>query len=213
MVHGYAFYTALVVPVAAILFVNTVVLATVIQKLHQSGKYRASSISSGNSNKTPMTETARVISEARITFTCNVLLGTTWTFALLAVGKATLIFQWLFCVFNSLQGFFIFYFYTVRNQDVRKAYLGKLKKGNTKRVSLRKLTPKKSIVLSQGKLEDTIHKNKRGNWFTFDIVVFWNYVLYERLYSTYYYHFMQIYLWIYLFLDFCRSFFIIFNFF
>lgn len=172
MVHGYAFYTALVVPVAAILFVNTVVLATVIQKLHQSGKYRASSISSGNSNKTPMTETARVISEARITFTCNVLLGTTWTFALLAVGKATLIFQWLFCVFNSLQGFFIFYFYTVRNQDVRKAYLGKLKKGNTKRVSLRKLTPKKSIVLSQGKLEDTIHKNKRGNWFTFDIVVF-----------------------------------------
>ena len=119
-----------------------------------------------------MTETARVISEARITFTCNVLLGTTWTFALLAVGKATLIFQWLFCVFNSLQGFFIFYFYTVRNQDVRKAYLGKLKKGNTKRVSLRKLTPKKSIVLSQGKLEDTIHKNKRGNWFTFDIVVF-----------------------------------------
>lgn len=172
MVHGYAFYTTVAIPVAAILFVNTVVLAIVMYKLHQSGKYRASSVSSANSNKTPMAETTRIISEARITFTCNVLLGTTWIFALLAVGKATLFFQWLFCLFNSLQGFFIFYFYTVRNQDVRKAYLGKLKKGNTKRVSLRKLTPKKSIVLSQGKLEDTIHKNKRGNWFTFDIVVF-----------------------------------------
>ena len=205
MVHGYAFYIAVVVPVAAIVLVNTVALATVIYKLHQSGKYRASSISSGNSNKTPMTETSRIISEARITFTCNVLLGTTWIFALLAVGKATLFFQWLFCVFNSLQGFFIFYFYTVRNQDVRKGYLGKLKKGNTKRVSLKKLTPKKSSVLSRGKLEDTAPKNKRGNWCSFDIVVFEIMFLDERLYSPYYYHFVQIDLCIYLFLDFIVS--------
>ena len=167
MVHGYAFYTAVVIPVAAILSINTVVLATVIYKLHQSGKYRASSVSSGNSNKTPMTETTRMISEARITFACNVLLGTTWIFALLAVGKATLFFQWLFCVFNSLQGFFIFYFYTVRNQDIKKAYFGKLKTGNTKRVSLRKLTPKTSSVLSRRKSEDPAPKNKRGNGCSF----------------------------------------------
>lgn len=199
MVHGYAFYTTVVIPVAAILFVNTVVLAIVMYKLHQSGKYRASSVSSGNSNKTPMAETTRIISEARITFTCNVLLGTTWIFALLAVGKATLFFQWLFCFFNSLQGFFIFYFYTVRNQDVRKAYLGKLKEGNSKRVSLRKLTPKKPSVLSRGKLEHPDCKNKRGNECSFDIVVFEIMYLDERLYSPFYYHFVQIDLCIYLF--------------
>lgn len=204
MVYGYAFYTTVVIPVAAILFVNTLVLATVIYKLHQSGKYRASSVSSGNSNKTPMTETTRIISEARITFACNVLLGTTWIFALLAVGKATLFFQWLFCVFNSLQGFFIFYFYTVRNHDVRKAYLSKLKKGSTKRVSLRKLTPKKPSVLSRGKLKDPARNNKRGNGCSFDIVVFESINLDERLYSPYYYHIVQINLCIYLFLDFCR---------
>lgn len=204
MVYGYAFYTTVVIPVAAILFVNTLVLATVIYKLHQSGKYRASSVSSGNSNKTPMTETTRIISEARITFACNVLLGTTWIFALLAVGKATLFFQWLFCVFNSLQGFFIFYFYTVRNHDVRKAYLSKLKKGSTKRVSLRKLTPKKPSVLSRGKLKDPARNNKRGNGCSFDIVVFESINLDESLYSPYYYHTVQINLCIYLFLDFCR---------
>ena len=61
--------------------------------------------------------------QARIAFMCSTLLGLTWLFALLAVGKATELFQWLFCIFNSLQGFFIFIFYTLRNTDVRREWL------------------------------------------------------------------------------------------
>ena len=34
-----------------------------------------------------------------------------------------LLFQILFCIFNSLQGFFIFLFYAARNPDVRKEWL------------------------------------------------------------------------------------------
>ena len=93
--------------------------------LYQHGQKKARKLTDGEENKKPLTmvDTAMVIKQTRIAFACNVLLGITWVFALLAVGKATIFFQWLFCVFNSLQGFFIFVFYTVRNQDVKKAWV------------------------------------------------------------------------------------------
>ena len=75
-----------------------------------------------------MSDAARIISESRIVFACNVLLGTTWVLAFFAVEEVTVIFQWLFCITNSLQGFFILIFYTVRNQDVRNAWLKALGK-------------------------------------------------------------------------------------
>ncbi|XP_062605232.1 adhesion G-protein coupled receptor G7-like [Saccostrea cucullata] len=49
------------------------------------------------------------------------LLGLTWIFGLMAVNKDTIIFQYLFAVFNSLQGFFVFLFHCVCNSEVRQA--------------------------------------------------------------------------------------------
>ena len=116
MVHGNPFYISLVGPVALIIVFNTYVLCVVIVKLHKHYKDKIES------------EFSQLITDARIAFTCNILLGTTWLFALFAVGEATIIFQWLFCIFNSLQGFFIFIFYTVRNPDLQKLLLRKLNK-------------------------------------------------------------------------------------
>ena len=90
---------------------NLIVLIMVIIRLHRSIKRR------------PMNVATRVITEARRAFGCNILLGTTWVFAFFAVKEVTMLFQWLFCVTNSLQGFFIFFFHVVRNQDVRNAWL------------------------------------------------------------------------------------------
>ena len=123
MVHGYAFYIAVVIPVAAILFANTVTLTKVMYNLYQHGKKKARKLSDSAEKNQPTIDAAFIISQGRIAFACNVLLGITWIFALLAVGKATMYFQWLFTIFNSLQGFFIFVFYTLRNQDVRKAWV------------------------------------------------------------------------------------------
>ena len=61
--------------------------------------------------------------KVRIALSCSVLLGTTWIFAILAVGDLRDVFQWLFCIFNSLQGFFIFVFYTARNREVKYQWL------------------------------------------------------------------------------------------
>ena len=147
MVHGYAFYIAVVIPVATILFANTVTLTKVMYNLYQHGKNKTRKLSASDEKKTRMIDTALIISQTRIAFACNVLLGITWIFALLAVGKATMYFQWIFCVLNSLQGLFIFVFYTLRNQDVKKAWV---KRGRT------------SITesLSRFRLEDTLSRGK-----------------------------------------------------
>ena len=104
MVYGNPFYISVVVPVAAIIITNLIVLVKVTIRLHGRFKRR------------------RVMSEARVAFTCNILLGTTWVLAFFAVQEVTMVFQWLFCIANSLQGLFIFLCYTVRNQEVRKAW-------------------------------------------------------------------------------------------
>ncbi|XP_061170943.1 uncharacterized protein LOC133180430 [Saccostrea echinata] len=49
------------------------------------------------------------------------LLGLTWIFGLMAVNEDTIIFQYLFAIFNSLQGFFVFLFHCVCNSEVRQA--------------------------------------------------------------------------------------------
>ena len=145
MVYGNTFYISVVAPVATIILANIIILILVTIRLHRSSKHK------------PMSDAARIISEARIAFACNVLLGTTWVLAFFAVEKVAMVFQWLFCITNSLQGFFIFIFYTVRNQDVRNAWLKALGKDPSSKSS----KPKTS--------ENTDSKGKKGKKFDFDI--------------------------------------------
>ncbi|XP_033111318.1 adhesion G-protein coupled receptor G6-like [Anneissia japonica] len=52
----------------------------------------------------------------------SVLLGLTWVFGFMAIDSNSStreIFQALFCIFNSLQGFFIFLFFCVRQKHIR----------------------------------------------------------------------------------------------
>lgn len=50
------------------------------------------------------------------------LLGLTWLFGAFAISDARIVFEYLFCIFNSLQGFFIFFFHCVRIPEVRKQW-------------------------------------------------------------------------------------------
>ncbi|XP_034290068.2 adhesion G-protein coupled receptor G2 [Pantherophis guttatus] len=50
------------------------------------------------------------------------LLGITWGFAFFAWDPVNLIFMYLFAVFNTLQGFFIFVFYCIAKENVRKQW-------------------------------------------------------------------------------------------
>jgi len=48
-----------------------------------------------------------------------VLFGLTWVFAALTISEASVVFQILFAAFNSLQGFFLFLFFCVFNEDAQ----------------------------------------------------------------------------------------------
>jgi len=48
-----------------------------------------------------------------------VLFGMTWVLAALTISEASLVFQIPFAAFNSLQGFFLFLFFCVFNEDAR----------------------------------------------------------------------------------------------
>ncbi|XP_036381403.1 mucin-5AC-like isoform X2 [Megalops cyprinoides] len=52
----------------------------------------------------------------------TVLLGLTWGFAFFAWGPVNLPFMYLFAIFNSLQGFFIFIFHCAIKENVRKQW-------------------------------------------------------------------------------------------
>ena len=50
------------------------------------------------------------------------LLGLTWVFGLLSVNSSTIVFAWLFSIFNSLQGLFVFIFHVLRSEKVRVSF-------------------------------------------------------------------------------------------
>uniref|UniRef100_A0A7N5K5U2 Adhesion G protein-coupled receptor D1 n=1 Tax=Ailuropoda melanoleuca TaxID=9646 RepID=A0A7N5K5U2_AILME len=55
------------------------------------------------------------------------ILGTSWVFGVLALNSQALVFQYIFAVLNSLQGFFIFLFHCLLNSEVRAAFKHKTK--------------------------------------------------------------------------------------
>ncbi|XP_047141677.1 uncharacterized protein LOC105843740 isoform X1 [Hydra vulgaris] len=108
VVRGFSFYFGILLPVCLVMAFNVVILLLAIK-----------GIDSNSSLQNKMKKKKKV----RIAFACSLLLGTTWLFAILAVGKLKVAFQWLFCIFNSLQGFFIFLFYTLDNKKVKEQWV------------------------------------------------------------------------------------------
>ena len=95
-------------PITGIIITNIITLIILIVKLSKNPP-------AGSSKD----ERKIASTQCRIGLSCSILLGMTWVFALLAVGNLKYTFQLLFCIFNSLQGFFIFILYTLANPTVR----------------------------------------------------------------------------------------------
>ncbi|XP_057213644.1 adhesion G-protein coupled receptor D1 isoform X2 [Triplophysa rosa] len=70
------------------------------------------------------------------------ILGISWIFGVLAVNDHSLLFQYLFAVFNSLQGFFIFLFHCLLNSEVRAAFKHKTKVWTLTSSSIRNINVK-----------------------------------------------------------------------
>ena len=100
------------IPIAVIIGINILVFIPVIRKIQSHITTRATFQADEN----------QLWRRVKVTLACIVLLGLTWVFGFMAVGDARAPLQWLFCITNSFQGVFIFVFYVVLNDEVRKAW-------------------------------------------------------------------------------------------
>ncbi len=68
----------------------------------------------------------KMLHRIRIIVAFVLLFSLTWFFGFLVIANQVLAFEYTFCILNSLQGFFIFLFYCVRNENVRKSWKEKI---------------------------------------------------------------------------------------
>ncbi|KAH6923132.1 hypothetical protein HPB50_023466 [Hyalomma asiaticum] len=111
-----------------ILFVNLLVFIMVTRVLFKprmaeantkSANHTSCSASSpsGGADNPPITA-----AQVRGAFTVMTLLGITWIFGVFAVGEAKTVFQYVFCVCNSMQGFLIFVVRVLQYPEARASW-------------------------------------------------------------------------------------------
>ncbi|XP_071490277.1 adhesion G-protein coupled receptor G6-like [Diadema antillarum] len=105
---GPALYYGVLLLVAVLLLINFVIFALVLQRLTCRKTVAA--------HKADQGETWRRVQNA---VAISALLGLTWVFGFLAIGGARIVFNILFLIFNSLQGFFVFVMFCLRQQEIR----------------------------------------------------------------------------------------------
>ncbi|XP_071810402.1 uncharacterized protein [Asterias amurensis] len=102
--NPYVYYITYLGPCCLILAANIVVFAMVIHAVSSCNSKR---LRSGSATTMPKgVRKTQIGCALSVTF----LLGLTWVFGLFAVGEATLAFQYIFTILNTMQGFFIFLF-------------------------------------------------------------------------------------------------------
>ena len=110
LLQGFPAVLAFLIPVALCVSVNTIGFVLILRSLIKS----SSTITS--------TKKTSGVEQARRGAAISVYLGLTWIAGFLAIGDVKLVFQYLFFIFNSLQGFLIFLFYCVLSTEVRAKY-------------------------------------------------------------------------------------------
>ena len=109
-------------PIFAVLIFNCVIFSIVIRVLikHSLKKF------SNKKDKNLVESTKRLLISI---FGIMCLFGLTWLFGALTISDASIVFQFFFAFFNSLQGFFIFVFFCVLGKEARELWLQFLCRG------------------------------------------------------------------------------------
>ncbi|XP_030009686.1 adhesion G-protein coupled receptor G2 isoform X3 [Sphaeramia orbicularis] len=106
-----AFYVAVVAYFCVIFLFNLVMFVVVLVQLCRIKKQNPHNVQ----HRTTLQDVRSVVG-------ITILLGLTWGFAFFAWGPLNLPFMYLFAIFNSLQGFFIFVFHCAVKENVRRQW-------------------------------------------------------------------------------------------
>ena len=110
VLYGVPFQASQFAPILAIILINLVIFILAMRALSRTGALVSAEKKSSSYQR------------ARTSIAILLLLGLTWVFGALAISRAQIVFDYLFCIFNSLQGFLIFYFHCLRQQEVRNQW-------------------------------------------------------------------------------------------
>ena len=110
------FFVAFLGPIFVILLFNIITSIIVIKALI---KHTRKKIEHTDENESKFSSVLRLLIS---TIGIMTTFGLTWLFGAFTILDASLPFQILFTVFNSFQGFFIFLFYCVINNEARQAW-------------------------------------------------------------------------------------------
>ncbi|MEQ2302804.1 hypothetical protein AMECASPLE_010396, partial [Ameca splendens] len=109
--NNIAFYVAVVAYFCVIFIFNVIMFIVVLVQLNRI------------KNQNPHNNRHRsILQDARSVIGISILLGVSWGFAFFAWGPVNLPFMYLFAIFNSLQGFFIFVFHCAVKETVRRQW-------------------------------------------------------------------------------------------
>ncbi|KAG5285095.1 hypothetical protein AALO_G00034030 [Alosa alosa] len=109
--NGIAFYVAVVAYFCVIFVMNLAMFVVVLVQLRRIKQ-----------NNPQNVQHRSHLQDARSIAGLTVLLGLTWGFAFFAWGPVNLAFMYLFAIFNTLQGFFIFVFHCAVKENVRRQW-------------------------------------------------------------------------------------------
>ena len=113
-------------PILALVLFNTVVFALVIRVLI---KHSCRKLADVEKRKKLQGTIKTLISVISIMF----MFGLQWLFGAFTIAEASEVFQWLFVIFSTLQGFFLFLFFCVLTQDAREEWLNFFSFGHRKK--------------------------------------------------------------------------------
>uniref|UniRef100_A0A8C3C991 Uncharacterized protein n=1 Tax=Cairina moschata TaxID=8855 RepID=A0A8C3C991_CAIMO len=105
------FYISVVAYILLAFLMNTAMFITVLLQVH--------SVTSRTQKRHRFWKQV-FLQDVKSAFSLMFLLGLTWGFAFFAWGAVRIFFLYLFSIFNSLQGFFIFVFHCLMKDDVMK---------------------------------------------------------------------------------------------
>ncbi|XP_078701916.1 adhesion G-protein coupled receptor G7-like [Branchiostoma floridae x Branchiostoma belcheri] len=129
---------AFLIPAGLILLFNLLVFILVMTKLvREEKKQKGLRGAAADANKV---DRQWIILQIRRAGSIMALFGLTWLFGFFVIDDARTVFAYLFCIFNTLQGLFIFIFHCVMREDMTKwrkkltcwkkfIYIGKKKQG------------------------------------------------------------------------------------
>ncbi|ESN96605.1 hypothetical protein HELRODRAFT_163690 [Helobdella robusta] len=108
-----AFYFAFLLPLGLIILVNIFVFVRVIKGI---------SCDRPTGMVTNQLQCKLIWLKVQVALCTFFIMGLTWSFAFLAYGDASVVMYFLFAIFNSLQGIFIFLLFNLREKPVRCAW-------------------------------------------------------------------------------------------